>query len=47
MTSVIEQDVLGLQVSVNDIEAVQALESTQKFSCVETRSVDVETLLFL
>lgn len=47
MACVIKQNVLRLQVSVNDVEAVQTLECAQKFSCVESRSVDIESLLLL
>ena len=47
VADVIDKDVLWLQVTVDDTESMQALESTQKFRSVETRSVDVEALLLL
>lgn len=47
VTSVIQQDILWLQVAVDDIEAVQTLESAEQFGSIEAGAVDVETLLFL
>jgi hypothetical protein len=47
MSSVVEKDVLGLQVTVNDVETVQTLQSTQKFGCVESSTINVESLLLL
>jgi hypothetical protein len=47
MSCVIEKDVFRFQVTVDDLEAVQALECAEQFSCIETRSVDVESLLSL
>ena len=47
VTSVIEKNVLWLQITIDDVEAVQTLESTQKFCRVESRPVDVEALFFL
>lgn len=44
---VVEQNVLGLQITVDDVEAVETLESAQKLGRVEPRAVDVEPLLLL
>jgi hypothetical protein len=45
VSSVVQQDVLRLQVAVDDIETVQALESAQKLGGVETSSVNLELAL--
>jgi hypothetical protein len=47
VTSIIEEDVLGLQVSVNNIETMQALQGAQKFCCVKSSTINVETLFLL
>lgn len=47
VASVIEQDVLGFQVSVDDIEPVETLQRTEELGCIEPGSVDVESLLLL
>jgi len=47
VASVIEKDVLGLQITVDDVETVQALQSAQQFSGVEPSSVDIEPLFLL
>lgn len=47
VTCVIEQNVLGLQITVNDIESVQALQCAKQLSGIESCAVDVESLLFL
>ena len=47
MASVIEKNVLGFQITVNDVETVQALQSAQQFSCIEPSSVDVKPLFLL
>lgn len=47
MTSVIEKDVLGLQISVNDIETMQAFQRAQKLCCVKSGTINVETLFLL
>jgi hypothetical protein len=47
MSSVIEKNVLRLEISVNNLESVQTLESAQQLCGVETGSVDVESLFSL
>lgn len=47
MAGVIEKNVLGLQITVDDIEPVQALQSTQKLGRIESSTINVETLLLL
>jgi hypothetical protein len=44
---VVEKNVLGLQIAVNDVEAVQTLQCAKQLSSIESRTVDVEALLFL
>jgi hypothetical protein len=45
VTSVIDQNVFGLQITIDNLEAVQALQSAEQFRCVEARSVDIKSLL--
>jgi len=40
--SVVQQNVLRLEISIDDIETVQTLEGTEKLGRVESRSVDVK-----
>jgi hypothetical protein len=47
MARVVEKNVLGLQITVNNVEAVQTLQCAKQFSSIESRTVDVEALLFL
>lgn len=47
VTCVIQQDVLGLEIAVDDVEAMKTLKRTQQLGCVEPGSIDVEALLFL
>jgi hypothetical protein len=47
MARVVEKNVLGLQITVNNVEAVQTLQCAEKLSGIESRTVDVEALLFL
>jgi hypothetical protein len=47
MARVVEKNVLGLQVTVNDVEAVQTLQCAKQLGSIESRTVDVEALLFL
>jgi len=47
VTCVIEQNVLRLQVTVDDVETMQALECAEELCGVESRTVNVESLLFL
>jgi hypothetical protein len=47
VTSVIKEDVLWLQITVDDIESVKAFKGTEEFSSVETGSVNVKALLLL
>lgn len=42
--TVIKKDVLGLKIAIDDLEPVQALQSTKQFCGIETRTVDIETL---
>ena len=44
---VIEQDILGFKVAVDDIESVQAFQGAEKFSSVKPCSVDIKALFFL
>lgn len=44
VSSIIEKNVLGLEISVDDLESVQTLESAQQLCGVETGSVDIESL---
>ena len=44
---VVEEDVLRLQIAVDDVEAVQALEGAKEFRRVKARPVDVEALVLL
>lgn len=45
VSAVIKKDVFGLKIAIDDLEPVQALQSTKQLCCVETRTVDIETLL--
>ena len=47
MASVIQKNIFGLEVSVNDIEAMETLESTEKLGRVEASTVDIEALILL
>jgi hypothetical protein len=47
VTGVIEEDVLGLEVTVDDLEAVQAFKRAQQLCSVEPGTVDVESLFSL
>ena len=47
MSAVIKKDVLGLKITVDHLESVQALQGTKQLSSVETRAVDIETLFSL
>lgn len=47
VSRIVKKNVFGLQVSVDDIETVQTLQSAKQLSRVKSRSIDVETLLFL
>jgi bifunctional pyridoxal-dependent enzyme with beta-cystathionase and maltose regulon repressor activities len=47
MARVIEEDVFGFQITVNDVESVQAFQCTQQLSSVESSTVDVESLFLL
>lgn len=47
VSSVIEQNILWLQVTVDDVETVQALQCTEQLRSVETGSVNIEPLLLL
>jgi len=44
VTLIVEQDIFWLEIAVDDVEAVQALEGAQQLSRVETTAVDIETL---
>jgi hypothetical protein len=45
VTGVIDQNVFRLQITIDNLEAVQALQSAKQFGCVEARSVDIKSLL--
>lgn len=45
MPGVIKKNVLRLKISVDNLEAVQTLESAQQLCGVETGSVDIKSLL--
>ena len=47
MASVVEKNILRLQVAVDDVKPVQTFKSTQELSSVKPGTVDVESLLFL
>lgn len=47
MASVIQKDILRLQVTVDDVKHVQVLQGAQQFSGVESASVLVESTLAL
>lgn len=47
VSAVIKKDVLGLEITVDHLESVQALQGTKQLSSVETRAVDIETLFSL
>ena len=47
MAGIIKQDVLRLQVTIDDVEAMQTLQSTKELGCIESRAVDIESLLAL
>jgi hypothetical protein len=47
MSSVVKKDVLGFQVAVDDLEAMQALEGAEQLGSIETSTVNVESLLSL
>ena len=47
MPSVVQKNVLWLQITVDDIETMQTLQGAQKFRCVESSTINVETLFLL
>ena len=47
VTGVVEENVFWLQITVNDVEAVQTLESAEKLGRVKAGAIDVESLLLL
>lgn len=47
MSAVVEKDVLGLEVTINNLESVQTFQGTEQLCGVETRAVDIETLFSL
>jgi hypothetical protein len=47
VSSVVEKNILRLQVAVDDVETMQAFQSAQELSGVETSTIDVESLLLL
>lgn len=47
VTSIIQQNVLWLQVPVDHLEAMQTFKRTEQFGGVEASSVDVKALFFL
>ena len=44
---VVEEDILGLEIAVDDVEAVQTFESAKELGGVEARTVNVEALILL
>ncbi len=47
MASVIQKDILWLQVAVDDVKHVQVLQGAQQFGGVESTSVLIESALTL
>lgn len=47
MTGVIKKDILGLEITVDDLEPMQAFERTQQLRSIEPSTVDVEALFSL
>lgn len=47
VTGVIKKDILGLQVTVDDLETVQAFKRTQQLGGVEPGAVNVKALFSL
>jgi len=47
MSRIVKKDVLGLQIAVDNIETMQALQGAQQLSGVESRSVYVKSLFLL
>lgn len=47
MASIVEQNVLRFEITVDNLEAVETLKSTQQLCGVEAGTVDVEALLSL
>ena len=47
VADVVDEDVLGFQVAVDDAEAVEAFQRAQQFGGVEAGAVDVEALFLL
>ena len=47
VSSVIQENVLGLQISVDDLKSMQALESAEQLCGVEAGSVNIESLFSL
>ena len=47
MTRVIQQDIFGLEISVDHVESMQTFEGAKKFGCVEAGSINIEPLLSL
>lgn len=45
MASVVEQNVLRLEITVDNLESMETLKSAQQLCGVKTGTVDVETLL--
>lgn len=44
MTGIIEENILGLEITVDDLEAVQAFKRTQQLCSVESGAIDIESL---
>ena len=47
MSSIVKKDVLGFQVAVDDLEAMQALEGAEQLGSIETSTINVESLFSL
>ena len=45
MSRIVQQDVLGLEIPVYDVESMKALQGAKKLSSVESCTVDIEALL--
>lgn len=47
VASVVQKDILRLEITVDDLETMQALQRTEQLGSIETGPVDIEALLAL
>lgn len=47
MACIIQQDILRLQISVNNLKPMQTLQRAQQFSGIESGAIDIKALFLL